>query len=33
VGVDLAKDVIVVCAADAAGRTLFFKQLGFRGFV
>ena len=32
VGVDLAKDVIVVCAADAAGRTLFFKQLGFRGF-
>jgi transposase len=32
VGVDLAKDVIVVCAADAAGRTVFFKQLGFRGF-
>ena len=32
VGVDLAKDVIVVCAADASGRTMFFKQLGFRGF-
>jgi transposase len=32
VGVDLAKDVIVVCAADATGRTLFFKQFGFRGF-
>jgi transposase len=32
VGVDLAKSVIVVCAADASGRTRFFKQLGFRGF-
>ena len=32
VGVDLAKDVIVVCAGDASGRTVFFKQLGFRGF-
>jgi transposase len=32
VGVDLAKDVIVVCAADASGRTMFFKQFGFRGF-
>jgi transposase len=32
VGVDLAKDVIVVCAADASGRTMLFKQLGFRGF-
>jgi len=32
VGVDLAKDVIVVCAADASGRTLYFKQFGFRGF-
>jgi transposase len=32
VGVDLAKDVIVVCAADALGRTVYFKQLGFRGF-
>jgi transposase len=32
VGVDLAKDVIVVCAADASGRTLFFKPFGFRGF-
>jgi transposase len=29
---DLAKDVIVVCAADASGRTLYFKQFGFRGF-
>ena len=27
VGVDLAKAVIVVCAADAEGRALFFKQL------
>jgi transposase len=32
VGVDLAKDVIVVCAADGSGRTLFFKQFGFQGF-
>ena len=32
VGVDLAKDLIVVCAADRSGRTVFFKQLGFRGF-
>jgi len=32
VAADLAKDLIVVCAADAAGRTLFFKQFGFRGF-
>jgi transposase len=32
VAADLAKDLIVVCAADASGRTLFFKQFGFRGF-
>ena len=32
VGADLAKELIVVCAADACGRTLFFKQFGFRGF-
>jgi transposase len=32
VGVDLAKELIVVCAADASGRTTYFKQFGFRGF-
>jgi transposase len=32
VGVDLAKEVIVVCAADALGRTGYFKQLSFQGF-
>jgi len=32
VGVDLSKEVIVVCAADARGRTLYFKQLSFAGF-
>ena len=32
VGVDLAKALIVVCAGDASGRTVFFKQFGFRGF-
>lgn len=32
VGVDLAKEVIVVCAADAQGRTRYFKQLSFHGF-
>jgi transposase len=32
VGVDLSKEVIVVCAADAKGRTVYFKQLGFAGF-
>jgi transposase len=32
VGVDLAKEVIVVCAADASGRALFFKQFSFLGF-
>ena len=26
VGVDLAKEVIVVCATDAAGRAIHFKQ-------
>jgi transposase len=32
VGVDLAKEVIVVCAGDAEGRTRYFKQLSFSGF-
>jgi transposase len=32
VGVDLAKEVIVVCAANAAGRPIYFKQFGFSGF-
>jgi transposase len=32
VGVDLAKAVIVVCAADGSGRAQFFKQLSFNGF-
>jgi transposase len=32
VGADLAKAVIVVCAADHAGRVLFYKQLSFNGF-
>jgi transposase len=32
VGADLAKEVIVVCAADASGRVLFFKQFSFLGF-
>lgn len=32
VGVDLAKELIVVCAADARGRVVCFKQLSFRGF-
>jgi len=32
VAADLAKELIVVCAADASGRTLYFKQFGFRGF-
>ncbi len=32
VGVDLAKEVIVVCTADSAGRVLYFKQFSFRGF-
>jgi transposase len=32
VGADLAKAVIVVCAADQEGRILFYKQLSFEGF-
>jgi transposase len=32
VGVDLAKEVIVVCAADAVGRPVYFKQFSFAGF-
>lgn len=32
VGVDLAKNVIVVCAADAEGQMQFFKQLNFKAF-
>jgi hypothetical protein len=32
VSADLAKTVIVACAADAGRRLLFFKQLSFRGF-
>jgi transposase len=32
VGVDLAKEVIVVCAADAQGRAQYFKQFTFQGF-
>jgi transposase len=32
VGVDLAKDVIVVCAGDAQGRAMYFKQFSFAGF-
>jgi transposase len=32
VGVDLAKTVIVVCAADADGHVQFFKQLSFNAF-
>jgi transposase len=32
VGVDLAKDVIVVCAGDASGKTVYFRQFGFGAF-
>src|SRR5450631_3321032 len=32
VGVDLAKEVIVVCAGDAQGRSVYFKQFSFAGF-
>jgi transposase len=32
VGVDLAKEVIVVCAGDAAGRAVYFRQFSFHGF-
>jgi transposase len=32
VGVDLAKEVIVLCAGDAQGRSVYFKQFRFAGF-
>ena len=32
VGVDLAEEVIMVCAGDAQGRTRYFKQMGFESF-
>jgi transposase len=32
VGVDLAKEVIVVCAGDVQGRSVYFKQFSFAGF-
>ena len=32
VGVDLAKEVIVVCGGDSEGRVVYFKQLSFQGF-
>lgn len=32
VGVDLAKEVIVVCAGDGEGRAVFFRQFSFAGF-
>ena len=32
VGVDLAKEVLVVCAGDAAGRPVYCKQFSFSGF-
>jgi transposase len=32
VGVDLAKEVIVVCAGDAGGRAVYFRQFSFQGF-
>jgi transposase len=32
VGVDLAKEVIVVCAGDTQGRAVYFRQLSFVGF-
>ena len=32
VGVDLAKNVIVVCAANMVGKVLLFKQFSFRAF-
>src|SRR3979411_1698472 len=32
VGVDLAKEVIVVCTGDAQGRSVYFKQFSFAGF-
>jgi transposase len=32
VGVDLAKEVMVVCAGDARGRSVYFKQFSFASF-
>ena len=32
VGVDLAKDVIVVCAGDSKGQPVYARQLSFQGF-
>ncbi len=32
VGVDLAKELIVVCAGDSSGKALFLKQFGCAGF-
>ena len=32
VGVDLAKEVIVVCGANREGRAVYFRQFSFRGF-
>ena len=32
VGVDLAKEVIVVCAGDRSGRPVFSRQFSFHGF-
>ena len=32
VGVDLAKDVIVICASDDVGRVALFRQFSFHGF-
>jgi transposase len=32
VGVDLAKEVIVVCACDASGHAVYFRQFSFHGF-
>ena len=32
VGVDLAKNVIVVCAGDASGKTVYFRQFSFGAF-
>ena len=32
VGVDLAKEVIMVCAGDAQGRPIYFKRFSFSGF-
>jgi len=32
VGVDLAKEVIVVCAGDRAGRPVYSRQFTFHGF-